>query len=63
MTELDLAQAQWQKSSYSGAANDCVELAVLGDRVAVRDSKCPERPALVLSRADVRAFIAAIRER
>ncbi|MFJ5101751.1 DUF397 domain-containing protein [Streptomyces sp. NPDC088554] len=55
--------ARWRKSSYSGGANNCVELAVVGTRIAIRDSKCPEQPVLVLSRARVRAFITGIRER
>lgn len=40
----------WQKSSYSGAPNnECVECAVGPDRVAVRDSKHPEHPHLVIA--------------
>ncbi|GAA4305021.1 DUF397 domain-containing protein [Actinomadura luteofluorescens] len=32
---------EWRKSSWSGGVNDnaCVELAKLGDRVGVRDSR------------------------
>ncbi|MFD5752564.1 DUF397 domain-containing protein [Streptomyces sp. NPDC127033] len=58
--ELDLTQAQWRKSSYSGGDNDCVELAVFDDRIAIRDSKCPDRSPLVVARADARAFIDCI---
>ncbi|MEW1724220.1 DUF397 domain-containing protein [Streptomyces sp. NPDC093109] len=58
-----LAGAQWRKSSYSGGANDCVELAIFVDRVAIRDSKCPERASVVLSRARVRTFITGLRGR
>ncbi|MER5401279.1 DUF397 domain-containing protein [Streptomyces sp. NPDC002599] len=33
----------WRKSSHSGAPNgDCVEVAVHGQRIRVRDSKCPQ---------------------
>ncbi|MFE2498046.1 DUF397 domain-containing protein [Streptomyces scopuliridis] len=60
MKDLDLTEAQWRKSSYSGGANDCVELAVLDGWIAIRDSKCPERPPLVITRADARAFIASV---
>lgn len=35
----------WQKSSFSGGAdgNNCVEIANLPTRVAIRDSKAPVR--------------------
>ncbi|MBG0827361.1 DUF397 domain-containing protein [Planomonospora sp. ID67723] len=40
----------WRKSSLSGMSNECVEVGVLVDgRVAVRDSKDPEGPFLILS--------------
>ncbi|MFD7896063.1 DUF397 domain-containing protein [Streptomyces sp. NPDC059743] len=58
--ELDLTQARWRKSSYSGGDNDCVEVAVFREQVAIRDSKRPGRPPLVVSRADARAFIVGI---
>lgn len=59
--ELDLTQAQWRKSSYSGGDNDCVELAELDDGIAIRDSKCPERAVLVIARAHAERFIDAVR--
>ncbi|MFG3090062.1 DUF397 domain-containing protein [Streptomyces antibioticus] len=44
----DLKRAQWQKSSYSGSnGGDCVEVATLTPRTAVRDSKNPHGPALL----------------
>ena len=36
----------WRKSSYSGAGNDCVEIAVAPGIAAVRDSKNPDGPRL-----------------
>ncbi|MFE1958379.1 DUF397 domain-containing protein [Streptomyces sp. NPDC059479] len=57
---IDLNQARWHKSSYSGGANDCVELAVVDGQVAIRDSKWPERAPLVVSRADAQAFVNGI---
>ena len=43
---------KWRKSSYSGGMNDdaCVELAELGDRIGVRDSKTPDGGRLELAR-------------
>lgn len=35
----DLAAANWRKSSRSGAAGHCVEVAFVGEATAVRDSK------------------------
>ncbi|GAA1775457.1 DUF397 domain-containing protein [Actinomadura chokoriensis] len=42
----------WRKSSHSGGGNDdaCVELAELGDRVWVRDSKDPDGARLAFGR-------------
>lgn len=58
----DLATADWRKSSFSGAAQNCVEVA--GDLpgiVAVRDSKNPHGPALVISRARWEAFTDSVK--
>ena len=50
-----LTGAEWRKSSRSGAVGNCVELAPVQGGSAVRDSKCPNGPALVFpaSVADV----------
>ncbi|MFE1958380.1 DUF397 domain-containing protein [Streptomyces sp. NPDC059479] len=61
MGMIDLSQARWRKSSYSGGANNCVELAVLDSYIAIRDSKRPEQSLLVVSRAGVQTFIVGIR--
>ncbi|MBA2811127.1 DUF397 domain-containing protein [Streptomyces sp. KM273126] len=57
MQDVDLALARWRKSSYSGGANDCVEIAEWGASVAVRDSKDVRRQPLVFSRAAMRALV------
>lgn len=57
----ELTEAQWFKSTRSGATKDCVEVAFLGSgRVGVRDSKNPGGPALVFSGAAWADFTAAI---
>lgn len=43
----------WKKSSFSGAEN-CVELAHLGSAIAVRDSKNPGGPVLMVATTDMR---------
>ncbi|MEV0266454.1 DUF397 domain-containing protein [Streptomyces sp. NPDC050617] len=54
----------WWKSSASGAQSDCVEFGVVDRRqqvVAVRDSKNPSGPALLLSYAQTGELIDAVR--
>lgn len=60
---MDVTRAVWRKSSYSSAnGGQCVEVARnLPGAVAVRDSKDPDGPKLMLSRAVWRAFTAAVR--
>ncbi|MFE1032478.1 DUF397 domain-containing protein [Streptomyces sp. NPDC058807] len=61
--DVDFAHAWWRKSSYSGGANDCVEVAILVDRAAVRDSKDISRGPLFFSKAAMRALISGITRR
>jgi hypothetical protein len=56
MTELN-----WHKSSYSGSQANCVEAASIPDAVAVRDSKDPDGPRLVVSPAGWRSFTASVK--
>ena len=50
MNELDLSRAEWRKSSYSSQNGACVEVTRnLPGIVAVRDSKNPDGPALIVS--------------
>ncbi|MFD5156478.1 DUF397 domain-containing protein [Streptomyces hawaiiensis] len=61
-SSLDLTPAQWRKSSYSGSSGgDCVEVADLGARVAVRDSKDPKAGTLTLSPQAYAAFVAQVK--
>ncbi|MGH3973026.1 MAG: DUF397 domain-containing protein [Pseudonocardiaceae bacterium] len=57
----ELAHAVWQVSSYSGNSGNCVEVADLTARRAVRDSKNPTGPVLILSTAEWSAFTTGVR--
>jgi Domain of unknown function (DUF397) len=60
---IDLSNAEWRKSSYSGSSNaDCVEVAPgLPGVVPVRDSKDPNGPALLFSPNAFATFVQAVK--
>jgi hypothetical protein len=57
---LSAPSVRWRKSSGSGVAA-CVEVAFLGDQVAVRDSKNRGGPVLLFTAPEWEAFIAGVR--
>jgi hypothetical protein len=58
MSVPDLSRARWRKSSRSeDNGGQCVEVAILANAVAVRDSKNPTGPVLVFTPAEWDAFI------
>ncbi|MGH3770523.1 MAG: DUF397 domain-containing protein [Pseudonocardiaceae bacterium] len=65
MQSTDVSGAAWRKSSRSNHGDagqtDCVELAELRDRVAMRDSKDPAGPVLAFTRTQWRAFLGSVR--
>jgi hypothetical protein len=61
MAESTFGAPHWRKSRRSGNGGDCVEVAALGEFVAVRDSKDPTGPVLTFPVPTWRAFVAAIR--
>jgi uncharacterized protein DUF397 len=54
----DLSCAPWRKARRSQHNGGCVEVANLGEVVAVRDSKRPEAGAHVVGRNAFSAFLA-----
>lgn len=63
MPAAQLAGTTWTKSSYSGAIGNCVEVAPLvGGDIAMRNSRFPEGPALVYTRAEIAAFVAGAKD-
>ncbi|MFD8783928.1 DUF397 domain-containing protein [Kitasatospora sp. NPDC059599] len=60
--DVDLTDANWRKSSYSGSGGTCVEVADgFAGVMPVRDSKDPSGPALVFSSPAWRSFVTAVR--
>ncbi|MER5469381.1 DUF397 domain-containing protein [Streptomyces sp. NPDC002685] len=56
----DLTRARWRKSTYSGSSGgDCVEVAPLATRVALRDSKDPALGVLTVGAGAFAAFVGA----
>jgi hypothetical protein len=54
----ELVGAAWRKSRASNSQGACVEFAPLDDgSVAVRNSRFPEGPALVYTRAEIAAML------
>jgi hypothetical protein len=62
MTSTHLSRATWRKSSYSSQNGACVEVATnLPGTVAVRDSKDPEGPGLLIRAAEWHAFVRGLK--
>ncbi|WP_433328804.1 DUF397 domain-containing protein [Spirillospora sp. CA-294931] len=60
---VEVGDALWRKSSHSGhQGGECVEIAELAAVVAVRDSKDPEGPKLLLSPLAWRSLALAVKQ-
>jgi len=61
--DADLSRAVWHKSTRSnGSGGACVEVARnLSGVIAVRDSKNPDGPTLIVSRDEWASFITRLR--
>ena len=55
---MDLTDIKWRRSSYSASnGGNCVELADAAGAVAVRDSKDPDGPVILLTRTALRTAV------
>jgi Domain of unknown function (DUF397) len=62
MSAAELGPVEWRKSSLSNPSGNCVQVGALADgTVAVRNSREPNGPALVYTRAEVAAFLGGVR--
>jgi len=56
-----LRGAAWLKSHHSNSQGTCVEMAMLPDgQIALRNSRHPEGPALIYTRAEIEALIRGV---
>jgi hypothetical protein len=51
---------RWIKSSYSGGGNDCVEVAISGATIAIRDSNSTCQSLLRVSHHEWHAFLQSL---
>ena len=64
MRSSDLVGAEWRKSGRSGGGGEqtnCVEVAELLERIAVRDSKDPGGPVLAFTDVEWQGFLGGVR--
>jgi hypothetical protein len=52
----------WRKSKASGAAGNCVEVALVGKSVLIRHSRKPAGPILSFSLSEWTAFLTGVRQ-
>lgn len=59
---MDLSKALWRKSSRStNNGGACIELALTSETIAVRDSKDPDGPKLLLERRAFRSLLSDLK--
>lgn len=60
---LQMQGVAWRKSHRSNPSGNCVEMARLAPGlIAIRNSRYPDGPALIYTRAEIRTFIRGIKD-
>lgn len=59
--EADDSRRQWRRSARSYGTGNCLEIAALGQRVVVRDSKNPKGAMIRITSAQWNVFVAGVR--
>jgi Domain of unknown function (DUF397) len=59
--EADDSRREWRRSARSYGTGNCLEVAALGQRVVIRDSKNPMGTVLPITPAQWNAFVACVR--
>ncbi|MGH7441194.1 MAG: DUF397 domain-containing protein [bacterium] len=63
MPAPELTDATWEKSRHSNPNGACVEVAHLPNgEIALRNSRFPEGPALLYTKPEIAAFVAAAKD-
>jgi len=63
ISAAQLGGVTWQKSHHSNPTGSCVEMAQLpGGEIAVRNSRHPEGPALIYTKAEISALILGVKD-
>lgn len=62
LTAPELASLAWRKAQASTNNGSCVEIAIAGRNIALRDSKDPGGPVLVYTSAEWNAFLDGARK-
>ena len=57
VSDTERARLVWVKAQASSNHGQCIQLALAADGIAMRDSKDPDGPILLYSRAEFRAFL------
>ena len=61
--DVDLSRASWHRHSGADhASTGCVEVAFIGDAVAMRSSDGPDGPIVIYTRQEWDAFIEGVRD-
>ena len=57
---LDMSRVEWRKASHSAKEN-CIEVAFVDEKVALRDSKDRQGPVLFFTPAEWQSFLDSVR--